>query len=40
MKNIYKAPEIVVILLDAQDIITASPGTESPWEDLGFGSDW
>ena len=40
MNNIYKAPEIEIILLDAQDIVTTSPGTESPWEDLGFGSDW
>lgn len=38
MKNVYNSPELEMILQSAEDIITTSPGTESPWGDLGNGN--
>ena len=38
MKNTYISPELEITVIDL-DIITSSPGVETPGEDLGFG-DW
>ena len=38
MKNTYNSPELDIILLDSGDILTNSPGIESPWGDLGSGN--
>lgn len=41
MKNNYTSPSITVVELDNTDILTASPGTESPILPGGNGSwDW
>lgn len=38
MKDIYTSPKLEITVIDI-DIITSSPGVETPDEDLGFG-DW
>lgn len=37
MKN-YKDPEIEVIEVEASDVLTTSPGTETPWYEENDGS--
>lgn len=39
MKNVYSTPELDIVILNAEDIIQTSFGTESPWGDLGCG-EW
>ena len=39
MKKEYTPPVAEIIALDGCDIITSSPGAETPWGDMGFG-DW
>ena len=36
MKN-YTSPEVEIVTVEATDVITTSPGVESPDIDLGFG---
>ena len=33
----YKAPEIEIIEVTGEDIITSSPGTETPWYEESDG---
>lgn len=36
MKN-YVSPELEIVAVDTEDVITTSIGTESPKVDIGFG---
>lgn len=38
MKEIYVSPQLDVLTVNTADIITTSPGVETPGEDLGFGN--
>ena len=36
MKN-YTNPEIEIVMISAEDILTTSPGTETPWYEENDG---
>ena len=40
MKKLYMNPDVVVVALDAMDIVTASEHEEDLWQPTGSNKDW